>query len=143
MIKDNEMETTIEETENYNRELLSAFERSLKAKDLSDKTIQRHIFNADLYMNDFLLYRLDQPVASGKESLDEFFYFYIHKCMWSTPVNVKTTAASIKKFYEFLAEQGIVDKAEYAEIADEIKESVPLWQTSCRDYNDELEEDIW
>ena len=39
------------------------------------------------------------------EYLSDFFgYFFIRKCMWSTPDTVKSTIASLKKFYRLSKE---------------------------------------
>ena len=137
------MEMTYEEIENENKVLLRGFERDLTEKGLSDKTIDRHVFNAELFLNTFLLYREELPVDEGASNIDEFFYFFVHKCLWSTPNNVKTTAASLKKLFRFLMEQGRIEKAEYKEIAEEIKEGVPVWQESCRRYNEYTDSLIW
>ncbi|MED9970015.1 MAG: hypothetical protein UFA98_08410, partial [Ruminococcus sp.] len=44
------------------------------------------------------------------DNLDPFFYFYIHKCMWSTPASVRSMAAGLKKFYKCMAEHEIIEE---------------------------------
>ena len=44
--------------------------------------------------------------------------------MWSTPGNIKTTAASIKKFYKSMFEHGYIEKADYNFLCSEIKENM-------------------
>ena len=57
--------------------------------------------------------------------------------MWSTPSSVKSMAASLKKFYKSMADHGYVDAGYYTIFAADIKESVPIWQEECADYNEE------
>ena len=130
-------EKDCEEVRTENAELLLIFESELKAKGLSVKTIRSHMDNVDLYINDFLLREDAEHMDSGLRRLDSFFYFFIHKCMWSTPGTVKTTAASIKKFYKCMLEHGKIEKEDYQEFCEELKESIPVWQEECADFNGE------
>lgn len=61
--------------------------------------------------------------------------YFIRKCMWSTPSTVKTTAASLKKFYNCMAEYGKIEKKDYDYVCRDIKESMEYWQESCESYN--------
>lgn len=73
----------------------------------------------------------------GTGMLDMFLgYFFIRKCMWSTPGTIKSTAASIKKFYKCMVEHGKVDVSDYEYLCSEIKENMDQWQTDCAIYND-------
>ena len=92
--------------------------------------------NVDLYINDFLLREDAEHMESGLGRLDPFFYFFIHKCMWSTPANVKTTAASLKKFYKCMLENGKIDNEDYQYFCETLKEGIPVWQEECADFND-------
>ena len=119
-----------------NESYLKIFETELKKKGLTEKTIKNHLGNVELYINEYLLREDALSMENGLCGLDSFFYFFIHKCMWSTPSSVKGMAASLKKFYKCMADQGKVDADEYIVFADEIKENVPVWQEECADYND-------
>ena len=44
--------------------------------------------------------------------------------MWATPSSVKSTAASIKKFYKCMASHGFVDEDDYRYLCDELKENM-------------------
>lgn len=71
-----------------------------------------------------------------KENGDGFLGdFFIRKAMWSTPVTIKSTAASIKKFYKSMLDHGHVDKESYLILCDDIKENMSDWQAECEDYN--------
>lgn len=82
--------------------LLDLFKDDLIQSGLKDKTISRHLSNVEFYINEFLLYRDAYPMEEGLNMLDDYLGdFYIRKCLWSTPGNIKSTAASIKKFFEY------------------------------------------
>ena len=132
-----EYEKACEEVRRSNAGLLSVFEDELTAKGLARKTIERHIFNVDLYINDYLLREEARPMEDGVAGLDGFFDFFIRKCAWSTPASVKGMAASLKKFYQCMAAHGKIDQEDLDFLKDEIKEGVPHWQKECADYNEE------
>lgn len=118
-----------------NAQYMKLFEKYLKTKKLAPKTIKNHLENVDLFINDYILQEDALTIREGMTRLDSFFYFFIHKCMWSTPDTVGKTASSLKKFYKCMAENNIVDPADYESFASEIKEGVPLWKEECEDFN--------
>ena len=82
-----------------NAELLELFETDLVG--LSEKTIQRHLRNVEFYINTYLLREGALSFKDGTEYIDSYLGdFFIRRCMWSTPGSIKSTAASIKKFYK-------------------------------------------
>lgn len=129
-------EKECEKIRSDNAGLIQIFKSDLEAKGLSPKTINAHVDNVDLYINDFLLREDAEPMESGLGRLDTFFYFFIHKCMWSTPGNVKTTAASLKKFYKCMMEHEKIDKEDYQYFCETLKEGIPVWQEECAAFND-------
>ena len=131
-----EYEKECEEIRLENAGLIQIFKSELEEKGLSPKTIRAHVDNVDLYINDFLLREDAEPMESGLGRLDTFFYFFIHKCMWSTPGNVKTTAASLKKFYKCMMEHEKIDKEDYQYFCETLKEGIPVWQEECAAFND-------
>ena len=131
-----EYEKECEEIRSENANLIQSFKSELEEKGLSPKTIKVHVDNVDLYINDFLLREDAEPMESGLGRLDTFFYFFIHKCMWSTPGNVKTTAASLKKFYKCMMELKKIDKEDYQYFCETLKEGIPVWQAECAAFND-------
>lgn len=117
--------------------LLDLFKDDLIQSGLKDKTISRHLSNVEFYINEFLLYRDAYPMEEGLNMLDDYLGdFYIRKCLWSTPGNIKSTAASIKKFYKSMLAHGEIDKAGYHDLCSLIKDSMEVWQTDCAIYND-------
>jgi len=132
-----EYEMQCKQQQEKNNSYLGIFERDLMVVGLTHKTISNHVSNVDFYINDYLLREapLEMPEGCGS-SIDMFLgYFFIHKCMWSTPGTIKTTAASIKKFYKCMIEHGYVSKEEYNYLCTTIKENMEIWQDDCAAFN--------
>lgn len=120
-----------------NSKYLDIFEHTLLEAGLKDHTIKRHLSNIDFYINDFLLYAEPLTMEHGIEKIDLFLgNFFIRKCMWSTPGTIKSTAASIKKFYKCMADHEIIKKTDYEFLCNEIKNKMEIWQDDCALYND-------
>lgn len=125
-----------EKNEDTNHEYLLLFQEDLENAGLKEKTIYNHLSNADLFINDFLGYRMNVTMEEGVTMLGDFLGdYFIRKCMWSSPSSVKTTAASLKKFYKSMAEHGKIEKKDYDYVCRDIKESMAYWQESCESYN--------
>lgn len=121
-----------------NEALLEGFQAWLQAKGLSQKTVSKHSSNLDFYLNDFLLRESAVPASEGLEYsfvADYLGYFLIRKCLWSVPSTIKENGASLKKFYEYMAEQGKVPRSALIALKQDIKESMPEWTEDCRLYN--------
>ena len=120
-----------------NDEYLDKFEKDLMESGLSQKTIRKHLNNVIFYINEYLLREepLEMETGCGYK-IDMFLgYYFIHKCMWSTPGTIKTTAASIKKFYKSMNEHGYISKDKYKYLCDIIKENIETWQADCEVFN--------
>jgi hypothetical protein len=75
-----------------------------------------------------------------------FGWFYIRKCLWSTPNNIRTTAASLKKFYKCMCEFGHIEKEELRDFLETIKFGLDDWCDECAVYNGGLDSayyDLW
>lgn len=117
-----------------NTELLEIFKNDMCG--LSSKTISRHLSNVDFYINDYLLYEDALTMEYGVGKIDDFLgYFFIRKCMWSTPGTIKSTAASIKKFYKSMLVHGKLAKSDYKYLCEIIRERMTEWQAACEQYN--------
>lgn len=120
-----------------NNEFLGLFEKDLVLAGLSPKTIRTHLSNVDFYINEYLLREDACPMGDGVGMIDDFLgNFFIRKCMWSTPSTIKSTAASIKKFYKCMLDHGNIKKKEYDYLCSEIKEGMEQWQADCAAFND-------
>jgi hypothetical protein len=98
-------------------------------------------------MNEYLLYEDATEAKDGMDSVSMFLgYWFIKKAMWASQSSIKSNAASLKKFYAFLADKGVVDKEDLDELKQTIKEEMPEWLATLRRYDDlsiEDMEDVW
>ena len=130
-----EYEKKCDEIRKENEKYLKIFEADLKV--LSKKTIRSHIENVGFYINEYLLREDALSMAEGVTYIDSYLgNYFIRKCMWSTPSTIKSTAASIKKFYKSMMEHGFIDKMSYDHLCADIKENIESWQEDCEVYND-------
>lgn len=126
-----------DEIRKKNNEYLALFEQSLIKDGLKVSTVKKHLSNVDFYINEFLLYMEPLTMDYGMKRIDSFLGdFFIRKCMWSTPGNIKSTATSIKKFYRCMMDHGIVEKSDYDFLCSEIRHGMENWQADCAAYND-------
>lgn len=130
-----------------NERLLADFGAWLKASGISDKTIKNHVSNIDFYINEYLLYEEAVEARDGASAVGMFLgYWFIKKAMWSSQASIKSNAASLKKFYAFMFEQGLTDKASLDDLNQTIKEEMPEWLETMERYADpdiEDMEDVW
>jgi len=123
--------------EKNNAKLLEQFDQWLSAKGLSEKTVRRHVENADFYINAFLLYEDAIPAKDGASHISMFLgYWFIRKAMWASPRAIRENAASLKKFYTFMWEQGQIDRDELQDLKETIKEEMPEWVGTIERYDD-------
>ena len=137
-------EDNVIENRKRNDNFLNEFEKYLKKNKLSDKTIRNHVSNVDLYINEFLNYYDVTKMEDGMFEIGMFLGdWYVRKCLWSTSSNLKTTAASIKKFYKCMSETCYVDSNEYKKFCSFVKEGMDDWISEMDDYNNFDEDDIF
>jgi site-specific recombinase XerD len=119
-----------------NKKFLEEFEKWLVEKKISKKTIKNHLNNIDLFINSYLNYydinKMEEGVSMAYEFLDGWF---IEKCAWSSKSSIKTTASSIKKFYQCMSELGYVKKEDYKELCDELKDGMEVFLDSMDSYD--------
>ena len=120
-----------------NEELLADFEAWLRASGLTAKTINKHVRNVDFYVNAFLLYEDAIEPQAGVRSVGMFLgYWFIRKAMWASAASIKSNAASLKKFYAFLQERGLVSRDELNYLKKTIKREMPEWLATMARYDD-------
>ncbi len=120
-----------------NQELLDEFEKWLQEKNLTERTIGKHIDNVDFYINEFLLNEEATPAKNGALDIGFFLgYWFIKKAMWSSKASIKSNAASLKKFYTFLQERGEVTREDLDSLKKIIKEEMPAWIATLERYED-------
>jgi len=120
-----------------NDKLLDEFEKYLLNKGLKLKTADNHVSNIDFYINEFLLYEDAVKAKDGMHDIGMFLsYWFIKKAMWSSPAQIKSNAASLKKFYTFMNEKGMVKKEALDDLKARIKEEMPEWIATMKRYDD-------
>ena len=134
-----EYEQKCDEIRMRNAAYLDEFREDLLNAGLKEKTVNRHCQNADFYINTYLLREEPLEMTCGTDSfmIDDFLgHFFIRKCMWSTPGTIKSTAASIKKFYSSMLKRGNIDESDYGELIETIKDNIDRWLKDCESHND-------
>ena len=120
------------EYEERNDKLLDLFTDDLIKVGLKDQTIINHLDNVKFFLNVYLLSYGPSTMEMGISKLDDFLgYFFIRKCLWATPATIKSTAASIKKFYKCMLEHEYICQKDYDDLCLCIKENMKHWQESC------------
>ncbi|MEA5424761.1 hypothetical protein [Synechococcus sp. CCY9202] len=143
---ESDVDSRCQQLRQENAALLGDFRRWLKKAGLGETTIRSHCSNLDFYLNHFLLYADTLTAADGICYVGEFLGdWFIHKAMWSNKTTVKANAASLKKFYAFMAERGLVKPEELATLKQQIKDELPDWLGAVERYNDpDVDfEDVW
>lgn len=127
-----------------NERLLSDFGVWLKTSGLSKNTVENHLSNIDFYVNEYLLYEDATDAKDGVDAVGMFLgYWFIKKAMWASQSSIKGNATSLKKFYTFMHEKGLIDKEELANLKQVIKEGMPEWLATLKRYDDPSVEDVW
>ena len=120
---------------------LVGFEIWLKNSGLSKKTIDKHVSNADFYINDYLCYYDAQDVQSGCYSINMFLGdWFIRKTAWSSCGTIKSTAASIKKFYAYMLAVNVVEQKDYDILCETIKDDMPEWLDAMIEFDEMLDD---
>ena len=106
-----------------NQQLLDAFQVSLKAAELTDKTIKTHLTNLD-FLGDYLanyepLRRLDE--ADEADVCSFLLEWYPRKAMWASPSQTQSLVASFRKFYRFLGETRRMNEKRVSKILASLK----------------------
>jgi intergrase/recombinase len=140
-------EIECERIRKQNVKLLDEFALWLQKSNLKDETIKKHANNIDFYINEYLLYEDATEAKEGVSRASMFLgYWFIKKTMWASPAQIRSNAASLKKFYTFMLEKGLINKEELDELKETIKEETPEWVATIRRYDDPSitdMEDVW
>lgn len=103
MIDFEKFEKQCDEIREINAKYIEEFVDELSKKGFVDKTIKRHYENVDFYLNTYLLRENALTMENGckDEYLSDFFgYFFIRKCMWSTPIQLSQQLLVLKSFID-------------------------------------------
>jgi len=123
-----DFEKVAEQQREKNKKLIEEFEAYLNDKGLSQKTVKKHVSNIAFFVDDFLIYDDVLTPADGIIEIGMFLdYWFPKKAMWASPAHVNDYCAVFKKFYKFLLEKGLIEKEEYREMLEDIKENKEDW----------------
>lgn len=130
--------------QNANRTYLEIFEKWLQDKGLSKKTIDNHLFNAKFYINDFLYGYFEEDVIQGCYEVNRFLGdWFIRKAIWSSCDHIKGNAASFKKFYACMLENGVINQKDYDALCEDIKDNMPVWLDEMKRYDAMYDSDFF
>lgn len=137
MTKLDEREKQLKENTKRNEDYLKMFEKSLEEKQLTTKTIRKHVSNIDFYLNDYLTYydeiiKMEDGTQYTRSFLGDWF---IRKAMWASKSSIKEMASSLKKFYEYMSALGFVKISDYQEMCYEIKDNMDRYLENLEDYD--------
>ena len=139
MTKLDEREKKLKENTKRNEDYLKMFEKSLEEKQLTAKTIKKHVSNIDFYLNDYLTY-YDEIIKmeNGTQYTGSFLGdWFIRKSSWASKSSIKEMASSLKKFYEYMSALGFVKISDYQEMCYEIKDNMDLYLENLEDYDND------
>jgi hypothetical protein len=130
-------ELDCEKIRQENMLILKQFASWLLEKQLSVDTIKGHVDNIDFYVNQFLLYEEAIEAKDGDSEIGMFLgYWFVKKAMWASVSQIKSNAASLKKFYTFMCEKGQLKQEQLDDLNDIIKEDMPEWIATMKRFDD-------
>jgi hypothetical protein len=131
-------EADCERIRRENKVILEQFAAQLQEQQLSESTVKNHVTNIDFYVNEFLLYEEAIEAKDGASKIGMFLgYWFIRKAMWSSVSQIKSNAASLKKFYAFLLERDYIKQEDLDDLNDSIKEDMPEWIATMKRYDEQ------
>ena len=118
----------VEKNKTDNARYLALFEQWLIAKNLRPRTVSNHVGNMRLFLDDYLNYYEAMPMEQGPMEIGLFLGdWFVRKCMWSSPASMKSTGASIKKFYLCMEESRLVEPGTSHLVNAIVKDGMPDW----------------
>jgi site-specific recombinase XerD len=132
-------EISCKKIKNVNQVLLTDFKTWLMSMGLASKTIEKHISNINFFINEYLLYEDAIEAIDGVHHVSMFLGdWFIRKATWASPSSIKSNAASIKKFYDFMVAKNLVKQEDLDSLAKTIKEEMPTWLSMMKSYDQKL-----
>ncbi len=121
-----------------NHGYMMMFQKDLAASNLTSQTINHHLENADLFLNEYLWGWEEEHMEDGIARIDSFFMdYFIDQWPWASQTSIRQTAASIKKFYRSMLNHGKVSEDEYQLVGKTIQCRKEKWVEELRRRNEE------
>ena len=130
---DDEEDYYLDDLPEENHEYVELFRNDLVASNLSSQTIDQHLENTDLFLNEYLWGWEEAHMAEGVSRIDSFFMdFFIDEWPWASPTSVRQTAASIRKFYRSMLNHSRISEKEYQQAVKTIQSRKEEWVEELR-----------
>ena len=117
--------------------IIDNFSQYLTEKGLVKKTIRNHVYNIEFLLESLNRYadsKDDIKLISQADSGDLSYFsssFFPRKATWASSNAAKKNIASFKKFFSWLYGTNQIDKDDYQDIIDTIKEETSYWIESA------------
>lgn len=126
-----------EENERRNGYFMDVFCEDMEQAGLKDSTIGNHVNAAGSFLNTLARRNQDCMEDCAENVHDYMGNWFIRRCMWSKPSNMKSTGTSIKKFLKSMRDHNFISPEVYEEAAMEIKDRMKEWIFVCACYNNQ------
>ena len=118
-------------------ELLNGFQKSMIKENLSKATIDKHIFNIEIFINYFLNDEVIS-VEDGWHLISDFFNeYYFEEIFWASEKGIKENITVIKKFYKYLLSIDLILKKDYESLLKIIKVNKDDWIYALREHDNQ------
>ncbi len=119
-----------------NEQHIDLFFEDLTKARVSRAKVNQYLGDVEVFLNDYLLRYSIHTMEEGPRMIEDYLGdFFIKKLPWSTPASIKTTAASLKKFYECMLQHGVIPQEDYDFLCGEIRKKQAKWCRLCEEYN--------
>ena len=117
---------------------LQTFETYLREYNISDKEIQNHLSNIDLFINDYLLRGEVLSCHNGIHTVGEYLTDWLTENFYGvTKEDIESYVESFIKFYTFNVNKGYLEKDDMIELYQIINDEVRPWLAKFPGQNQE------
>jgi hypothetical protein len=128
-------EAECERIRTANADLLESFRAWLAGKGRSAGTIRERLSHIDLYLNHYLLYEDAIEAPDGAYRVGMFLgYWLVRKVLGVSEYMIRGSAASLKQFYGFMNEKGLVSDEALEFVREQIRTGTPEGLAKVRRY---------
>ena len=111
---------------------LDEFEVDLRASGISEATIKKHLANAELFLNVYLVEN-KLSLSEGSYRMDDYFGFFLPRnCPWMSATAKRESITSLRKFYKSMFQRGAISAEDYAFMEESTREFKSEWLDSDR-----------
>ncbi|WP_412989358.1 DUF6933 domain-containing protein [Pediococcus siamensis] len=117
----------IKEVQTNNKLLLESFRKYLtESEGLSKKVVNRHVNQATIFINEFLLYHAMKTPLGFYDEVDDYLGYWFPEKVAYTIADIKSSATSIKKLLKFMVMAGEIEQSDAVEIKMLISDGVEI-----------------